>query len=92
VQDLGRALHPERCLHEPHIWTAWGPYIPLLPITPYGLTDGAPKPSKVLAYRERMCGRCGVVEQEDYYGEHRTVVDDPRGIAAALRAKAKGGE
>jgi hypothetical protein len=46
----------------------------------------------VLAYRERGCHRCGVVEQEDYYGENRRVVADPFGIAAALRTRAGEGE
>lgn len=77
---------PERCLSEPHIFTAWSPYIPLQPRVEPMPTTPPTEPGKITAYRERLCRRCGVREQEDYYGERR-VMDDPRGIEAAQQRR-----
>lgn len=74
-----------QCLRHGHIMTEWGPYEAASPKLTGDFADHPPtEPSKLLAYRERGCRRCGVVEREDYYGENRKVVSDPFGIAKAL--------
>lgn len=73
----------ERCLHEPHLFTAWSAWTALQPGLSGSSIDDVPppRPDPILAYRQRLCRRCDVVEEENYQGE-RKVVSDPHGIAA----------
>jgi hypothetical protein len=83
---------PELCLRYGHDFTPWGPYIPIKARATSCVASDPPfkpKPERV-AYRERLCGRCGVVEEEDYADGSRKVVADPRGIEA-YRVRATAG-
>ena len=66
-----RTDHPALCRRVGHDWTNWGlwsaasrPFVPM--VSP---ADVVPTLEPLLAYRDRLCGRCGAREVQDYQGK-----------------------